>query len=240
MISIAIVDDNKQACETIHKNVTELFQPKNLEYRTFCFNNAEHLLRNLNTTFNIILLDIDMPGLSGLETAKLLRKNNVNSIIIFITSQIKYMENAFGLNVFGFIIKDEIEKKLPEILNRCIEELNTNVCFDFKTNSGFIVVQRDDIIYATMEQRKVALFTIKDYYSLNLSKLNEFYDVIKKFDNFIYINRSTIVNLAYVTSITSDKLVVLKGVEMPIPMSKDKSAEVTHALLSWISKRSLI
>lgn len=241
MIKIAIVDDDEAACEKIKSVVDTFFLDKPLEFRTYQFRNAEHLLKKIaEMSFSIILLDIDMPGLDGLMTAKLLREKSINSIIIFITSDITYMEKAFGLNVFGFVHKDKLKHTLPEVIKKCIDEINSHVMLTFKTKNGLITISKGDIIYADMESRKVMIHTCKEQFLVNLNTLADFYEKVEKFDNFVYINRSTLINLAYVMSITNDKCILLKGVDIKIPISRDKVFEVSKALMNWISKRSLV
>lgn len=241
MIKIAIVDDVSEARKKIHTILTSFFLSKSQEYRIYEFNNAEHLLRHLNdATYNIILLDIDMPGMNGIETSKLLRKNNITSIIIFVTGVVNYMEEAFGLNVFSFVYKDKMDRLLPEVMTKCLDEISSNVILDFKTNAGLITINQGDIIYVSMEVRKVSIYTLKEKILVNLSTLNEFYKKVQRCENFIYANRSTIINLTYVMNITPEKSIILRGVQYPIPISRDKSMEVKVALINWASKRSLV
>lgn len=241
MLNIAIVDDSKEACDDIKKILNCYFIDKSYDYRTYEFSNAEYLLRKLSViTYNIILLDVDMPGINGLETAKLLRDKDINSIIIFITNEITYMEQAFGLNVFGFVHKSKMQQYLPEVMQKCIDEIDSHVMLNFKINNGLITIPKGDIVFATMESRKVMINTIRNKYLVNLNTLAEFYSKVDKFENFIYINRSTIINLNYVMSITSDKSVKLRGIDIDIPISREKVFEVTKAMMNWVSKRSLV
>lgn len=241
MIKIAIVDDSKEACDEIKAIVNHFFIDKSYDYRTYLCSNAEQLINKLSEmTYNIILLDVDMPGINGLDTAKLLRDKNVNSIIIFITNEITYMEKAFGLNVFGFVHKSKMKQYLPEVMHKCIDEINSHIMLNFKTNGGIITIPKEDIIYASMESRKVMIYTINEKYLVNLHQLAEFFAKVDKFENFIYINRSTIINLSYVMSITNDKSVILKGVDLRIPISREKVFDVSKALMNWVSKRSLV
>lgn len=241
MLNIAIVDDSGEACDEIKEIVNRYFIDKSYDYRTYVFNNAEYLLRKLSVnTYNIILLDVDMPGINGLETAKLLRDKDINSIVIFITNEITYMEKAFGLNVFGFVHKNKMRQYLPEVLQKCIDEIESHVILNFKTNIGLITVPKEDIIYASMESRKVMIYTMRNKYLVNLNTLAEFYSKVDRSENFIYVNRSTIINLSYVMSITSDKCVKLRGTNLEIPISREKVFEVSKAMMNWVSKRSLV
>lgn len=240
MLSIAIVDDDKDLCSLINDEINRMPIFDSLDYRTYQFNNGEHFLLSCNSnSFNIVLLDIDMPGINGLEVSELLRERNSKAIIIFITSKIEYMKDAFGLNIFGFISKKDFKTTLPNILKKSIEHIETNSSVLFKTNNGVIRLLKNDIIYATFDDRKVLLHTIEGNFYVNLVSLNIFYDMVSSSKSFIYINRGTIINMVYLIS-TANKEVQLKGIKEKLPISKDKLKDINMYLIDWISTKGII
>ncbi|MEG0981728.1 MAG: LytTR family DNA-binding domain-containing protein, partial [Erysipelotrichaceae bacterium] len=158
MVNIAIVDDDEKMCELVKKEVDNTLNDE-YEFRTHIFGNAEILLKSLHTFYDILLLDIDMPGINGIETSKVLQMNNLKTIIIFITSKSEYMPEAFGLNIFGFIEKKNLKANLPTMLMKCMKFIEGRVNLTFKTKEGFVKILTDDIIYAEVSNRKVILHT---------------------------------------------------------------------------------
>ncbi|MEG0410091.1 MAG: LytTR family DNA-binding domain-containing protein [Erysipelotrichaceae bacterium] len=235
MVNIAIVDDDEKMCELVKKEVDNTLNDE-YEFRTHIFGNAEILLKSLHTFYDILLLDIDMPGINGIETSKVLQMNNLKTIIIFITSKSEYMPEAFGLNIFGFIEKKNLKANLPTMLMKCMKFIEGRVNLTFKTKEGFVKILTDDIIYAEVSNRKVILHTQLGEYAVNLSNLSDFYHMVDKQD-FIYINRGVIINLYHLVSI-ANKEAKLKGIKESIQISKEK--EVKEALLNYISKRGII
>ena len=236
MIKIAIVDADVVACEYTHNIVMNYFFMKGWEYRTFLFHLSRELLSHIYESFDLILLEINMPDISGLKIAELLRKQNLSSTIIFISNQIQLMQNAFGRNVFSFLSKKKLEICLPKILEKCLDELKLNALLCYKTNDGLITLQQKEVLYADMVNRKVALHTVQSNFILNIWTLDKFYKTIQSFGNFIYVNRSTIVNLSYITKIAQDYTLILKGKKTPIIISKDKYKDVCSTYTQWLSK----
>lgn len=239
MLNIAIVDDDVKLCEYIKNEINTILISDDIEYRTHILGNAEHLFKTIdNITFDIILLDIDMPGINGLKAAKILRNNNYHSIIIFVTSKVEYMREAFGLNVFSFIDKKDIENVLPGTLKKCIEIIDKSISIVLKTNDGNLILSKDDIIYATIEERKVAIFTANNKYIVNLPSLNQLCELLKS-KNYVYIKRNTLINLSYLIRI-SKKEVNLRYIPDSLPISSEKYKEINTALLEWISSRGIL
>lgn len=242
MIKIAIVDDEYATCELIQEKTINSFIDTKIDFRTYLFNSANQLLDTIEeNVYDIILLDIDMPEINGLETTKIIRDKKLNSIIIYITSKITYMPSAFGLNVFAFINKNDIETVLIKTIKECIDYLSSNTLLTFKTKEGFITLQKSEIIAASYKNRKVSLWTKDGEYSINHTILKEFYDMVKE-DDFIYINRGTIINLLYLKS-TRGGVVTLQNLddfEEFSLISKEKLKEVNLFMMKYVSKKGIL
>lgn len=74
---------------------------------------------------DILILDIEMPGMSGLEAAKLLTRKPTNSVIIFSTAYDQYAIEAFEVAAIGYLLKPFSQKQLNDVLNRALEQLIT-------------------------------------------------------------------------------------------------------------------
>lgn len=239
MLKMAIVDDEKSICEKIERKINTMPVMDSVDYRLYIFGNAEYLITSLRSnSYDIILLDIDMPGLDGIRTAEFLRMENISSIIIFITSKITYMKDAFGLNVFGFIDKSELDESLEPILQKCLNYIDKNVALSFKTNEGLIKVFKNDIIFAEYVERKIVIHTKSEQYTVNLPSLPQFLKIANN-PCFIYINRTCVINLSYLIN-TIDHHAHLKYCSIPIPISLERVREVNNAFISWVSKQGVI
>lgn len=239
MLKIAIVDDEKNICERIEHNIDSMSIMDSVDYRLSIFENAERMITSLKIDlFDIILLDIEMPGIDGIKTAEMLREKDISSIIIFITSKVTYMKDAFGLNVFGFIDKSELDASLEPVLQKCLDYIDKNIALSFKTNEGLIKIFKKDIVFAEYVERKIVIHSKKEKYTVNLPSLPQFLKIANN-SCFIYVNRTCVINIAYLIN-TIDNHAHLKDYPTPIPISLERVKEVNNAFISWISKRGVL
>lgn len=239
MLNIAIVDHDEATRKFIKNEIDTFLVNDDMEYRTYILKDVEHLFETIDSiSFDIILLDIEMPGINGLKAAEILRNNHYPAIIIFVTSKISCMREAFGVNVFDFIDKKDMKYKLCKTVKNCIDVIHKTFSIFLRTNDGILVIAKDDIIYATLKDRKVSIYTRNETYQVNLSSLRKLCERLKRKD-FIYINRNTIINLSYLMQV-GKKEVVLRHVEKPLPISGIKHKEINNALLEWVSNRNIL
>ncbi len=200
VIKVAICDD----VPIIAKEIEELL----LEYDSSLFEmdifyNPLRLIESLEeNTYDMFILDMEFPNLSGLEIAETIRGNNYTSPIIFITSFKEYMEKAFKVNTFDYILKPVTKSKLHNALNRAIKYLDLNESkFTFTFNKVFYSLPFSDIIYFEKYKRKVFIHTPSDTYETILhtkallSKVN---------DNCVQVHTSFVVNVRYIKQVRNN------------------------------------
>lgn len=218
VIKVAICDD----VPVIAKAIEELM----LEYDSSLFEidiyyNPLRLIELLKeNTYDLFILDIEFPDLSGIEIAEAIRKNNHTCPIIFLTSFKEYMEKVFKVNTFDYILKPVTKDKLYPALNRAIKYLDLDDSkFTFTFNKVFYSVSYREIIYFEKNKRSVLIHTPTDLYETILltktllSKVN---------DDFVQVHTSFIVNARYVQQISNDAIIVKLNDKqtVEIPMSR--------------------
>lgn len=116
MLHIAICDDDKAAVES-HTEITEnCLKNCGSIGKVEAYTTSDNLLYDIAEDkffFDLILLDIEMPGSTGMEIAEKIKPYLPNVKIIFITSHIEYAIDAFELSVFRYVPKSDMEKRLP-------------------------------------------------------------------------------------------------------------------------------
>ncbi len=117
-MKIAICDDEQIFRDTLYKKLVKY--NKTFEIKEF---RTGRELIDSRIKFDIIFLDIEMPELNGMDTAKKLRKLSVGSIIIFLTSHIECIQDAFKVKAFRFLSKPVQEDALNEALEEAEKEI---------------------------------------------------------------------------------------------------------------------
>src|SRR5699024_5957130 len=218
VIKVAICDD----VPVISKEIEELL----LEYDSSLFEidifyNPFRLIEKLKENkYDMFILDMELPNLSGLEIAEDIRRNNYTSPIIFVTSFKEYMEKAFKVNTFDYILKPITKSKLHSALNRAIKYLDLNESnFTFTFNKVFYSLPFSDIIFFEKYKRKVFIHTPSDTYETILhtkallSKVN---------DNYLQVHTSFVVNVRYIKKIRNNTVTmkVSNKQTVDIPISR--------------------
>lgn len=123
MLHIAICDDDPAAVQT-HREITEQsLRQCQCAGEISIYTHSDNLLYDITQDhffFDLILLDIEMPGCTGMEMAEQIRPHLPQGKIIFITSHVEYAIDAFALSIFRYVPKAELAQRLPAALRDAI------------------------------------------------------------------------------------------------------------------------
>lgn len=231
-LKIAICDDEANQIEYL-SNVVTTWAKKNrhaIETKTYPCAKAFLLDYAEEKDFDILLLDIEMPGMSGVELAKAVRKENATVQIVFITGYYEYFSDGFDVSALHYLIKPADERKLMPVLDRAVSNLTYRQRSVLLTSpEGDRKVSLADIEYVESENVHVAVHTVSGVYRsrISLAKFAEQLD-----ETFIKVHRSYIVNLKYVKKITRTDITMVSGDLVPI--SRGMYDEVHAALIKFL------
>ena len=164
---IAICDDSKENLALLEDVVDGL---KLRETEVECFENGESLLRYISDSkenfYQIYLLDIEMPGINGLETAKQIREIDKRAIIIFVTAYSDYVFSSFEVQPFRFINKPVDREKLENVIHAAVNYIYTSKRYIFiSVDKAKIQLCCEDIMYFEVDKRKVNVYLPEETYS---------------------------------------------------------------------------
>ena len=213
---IAICDDEKRICSIFTEKVKG-FCP---DAEVVSYTSGTALL-NSRSFPDILLLDIRMSDMSGMDVAKVLRDKGWRKILIFITGEEDQVFNAFDLKAFHFLVKPVADEKLRTVIMNAMEELRrivkTSVSSDkyisIQSGPSHISINLSQLLYAEVFNRKIILHMDKEnieYYG-QLSALEELVD-----KDFYHIHRSYLVNMKYVQKYDRSSVTLLNSDNIPI------------------------
>ena len=231
-LKIAICDDEANQIEYLSDVVTTWAKKNRHAVEIKPYSAAKSLLFDYceEKDFDILLLDIEMPGMSGVELAKAVRKENATVQIVFITGYYEYFSDGFDVSALHYLIKPADERKLMPVLDRAVSNLTYRQRSVLLTSpEGDRKVSLADIEYVESENVHVAVHTVSGVYRsrISLAKFAEQLD-----ETFIKVHRSYIVNLKYVKKITRTDITMVSGDLVPI--SRGMYAEVHAALIKFL------
>ena len=182
--------------------------------------------------FDILLLDIEMPGLSGVELAKAVRRESTAVQIVFITGFYEYFSDGFDVSALHYLIKPADEAKLYPVLDRAAENLSYRQrSVLLSVGEADVKVPLGDILYAEAENVYVVVHTthVEADYRVRMA-LGRFMEQLD--ETFFRVHRSFVVGLKYVKRITRTDVTMTNG--DVIPLSRGMYNEVHAALIKYL------
>lgn len=223
-MKVAICDDDINQIDVI-KAAMDHYAIEHMEqtYEIECFENPIEFLQCSEKTggYDILLLDICMPGILGTDIAKEIRKKKEKSEIIFLTTSKDYAVEAFALKVAHYLVKPFTAEQFTEALDRAMEKFKSNEIKNINIkmrNGDFMFVELNEIMYVESFSHSQIVY-LKSGGSLEaretLTKLLSIFDETSK-GQFICPYKGFIVNQKSIRGIESDKIILKNGKEIPI------------------------
>lgn len=213
---IAIVDDCATDTEYVQVLVEEWLATRKETAQIKTFPSAEAFLFAYedNAAWDILLLDIEMKEMNGMELAKKLRESNTAAQLVFITGYPDFMAEGYEVSALHYLMKPVSKEKLHAVLERAVaglakREKMLSVTFDRQTD----LVPLSKVLYIEAQKQYVLIHTEEKEYreKASLVEMKEQTDVF-----FFPCQRSFLVNLRHVARIKSDCVVLKNGTEVPI------------------------
>ncbi len=201
MLRIAYCDDNEQDRQSIMAALSKIEESWSDTFEIHPFSSGESLCESLlSNSYDVILLDILMKGIDGIETAARIRKLSTNVFIIFISGYDARVKDLFPFQAIGFIDKPVVSSKLERSLKQVYSsiEANRNLLFSYKKGSISSHVPLDEIVYFESQKNSIIIHTEISEYTF-YDTLYNVWDRVKATESFVKPHKSYIFNLNKVT-----------------------------------------
>lgn len=220
-MNLLICDDELPILQQISKKV-QAFMPESQCTATASAMDIPILLQEQQ--WDVLLLDIDMQGKTGMEIAKEMESIKTKPLLVFVTSHDELVYDSFQFHPFGFVRKSHLGTELPRVLQDCEKEIrNRSRHYHIHTAEGEVKLLLEDICYFESEGNYLNTYTKNQVY--------RFRDTISAVQNeledygFIRIHRGFLVNQEMVELIGSDEVKLVNGMLLPIGRSYAQSAK---------------
>ena len=215
-IKIAICDDEPQQIEYLTALVSSFGNRNDHTCVVNSFNSAEAFLFEYSEdkSFDILLLDIEMGTMNGVDLAKTIRQTNDTVQIIFITGFPDFIAEGYDVSALHYLMKPVSEEKLHSVLDKAaanLKKAEKRLCVTYDRQVDYISLGQ--IMYIEAQKQYVEIHTTEKCYRMK-SSLS---DVEYKLDEYFFkCQRSFIVNLKYIMRINTNCVVLKNGTEVPI------------------------
>ncbi|MDE6222040.1 MAG: LytTR family DNA-binding domain-containing protein [Lachnospiraceae bacterium] len=222
MVQIAVCDDDECAVRAHKKVAEECLRQCGIAGKLTAYTDSGNLLYDITEDkfhYDLILLDIEMPGSTGMDLAQKIKPFLPDIKIIFITSHIEYAIDAFELSIFRYVPKDEIARRLPGAIIDALKliDLEEGKVYTIRTNSRLEKIPFKDIFYIERDG-KYASITAAGGVSKVRRSLQQVYEELGA-EEFLYIDRGCIVNVIHIMQVKDGQAVLKNGVSLPVSRS---------------------
>lgn len=164
--------------------------------------------------YDVLLLDIEMPGMTGVDLARKVRRENREVQIVFITGYMDYIAEGYDVEALNYLIKPVTREKLFEVLTRAAEKLKLNErALMLDIGDEIVRVPVYDIRLMEVRRNYVTVFAGEEY--TVRSSLGELESQLG--DGFFRVGRSFIVNLLLIKKVTKTEITLRDGTIIPLP-----------------------
>ena len=234
-IRVLVCDDDKKFVQDMVERLKELTAD-----RPICITGCsapEKLTDQFLSDFQIMFLDIDMGNYNGLEIARRVRKLRLDTVLIFVTHYMEYSPEGYEVKAFRYLLKANIEEKLPRYLNEAIREAQSHADrLLFAVNGQPCAIKYDDILYLESSKRLIYLHLTDEQMENKC-----FYAVMAELEEqlasagFLRVHKSYLVNMRYIEKLNYNGVVLVNKEELPI--SQKRYSEIKALHLQWRSRQ---
>ncbi len=221
MLKIAICDDEKEfrdAAEAMLKlYMTDQGVP--FEAATFAIPSELSDATENGTIYDIYLLDIYMPGVTGMSIATELRSRGVKSPIIFLTSSTDHALEAFGVDATHYLLKPYTKDNFYVAMDKAMQSIisHKDDSIVLKVDNEYRIIQVSQIVHCEAEDKYQRFYLDKDEKLLIRISGTELYKQLSQFDSFYRCGRAHIINLDYISRVTADGVIFKNGRALKLP-----------------------
>lgn len=223
MIHIAICDDLYSEREQLKATLLSIQNiEQKWEFDITQYAGGELLLMDLEEKryiFDLIILDIYMDGIDGMETARKIREKGINIPIVFLTAFPDFALESYDVNAFGYLLKPVNQDKLTAVLNRLLVSYDRpRVCIQCDRRRRYLF--QDEIMYVESQNHNIYVHLLQGEVLTCGEKLNNLEKMLD--ERFLRCHQSFLVNMSYIADVTED-FILKDGTRIPIRIRQHKA-----------------
>ena len=225
-MKIAVCDDECKILEEITAFIEKEFPGNKVQ----TFSDGETFLAAVRAAPDaepdLVLLDIDMPGMTGMELAAELSSEKVRTLIVFVTAHDELVYDSFKYHPFAFVRKKFLQEELRNVLQDCQKEIDGRTSkkrFVFQNGSQLVNLAQSEILYFEGQANYLAIHTVDGDYRMRSTM-----SAVEKElgdSGFLRIHKGFLVNLEHVRILKTEGLELDSGGLLPIGKSYSEAAK---------------
>ena len=242
MIQIGLCDDDLAILSQLQVLLGRYQVERNAEITSAAFQSPLELLAEIEKgmRFDILLLDVIMPGENGIDAAREIRRYDNNVKIIFLTSSSEFAVESYTVGAYFYQLKPIWEENFFRLMDAVIAECekSSGMSLILRCKNGITRVELDKLEYCEVLGRALWLHLTDGTVLESSGGMEHLCDQLANCDNFLRIHRSYLVNLDHIKSIVPKTITMDSLAELPVP--RGKYAELKDLYLEYAFRRKQV
>ena len=222
MIRIAIVEDNREEMDLLKSHLDRYGREQNFIYTTDLYTDGDAIVENVGAGYDVIIMDIELPLLNGMDAAEQIRTMDRDVTIIFMTHNPDYAIRGYKVQALDYLLKPVSYKAFEEVMERALRNRleSSKKYIKVRVRSGTVKLDASRIRYVDVFDHYICYHTPEG----NISTKASMKDAVQALEGepFFQCNKAFLVNLAYVHGITGNDLIV-DGEKIPVSRARKKA-----------------
>lgn len=232
-INVAIVEDDLSSAQELKQFLSRFGESTDISFSVAHFSDATQFLRPYQPVYDIIFMDIRMPGIDGMSAAQKLRQVDPVTVLVFVTSVVQYAVKGYEVDATDFIVKPlrypAFNMKMKRILRAVQARKEQGIVVTVDGSSR--VIPAISIYYVEIADHNLTYHTVDGDYTVR-GKLSSVEQRLPA-DSFFRCSASFLINLRYTTQVAGEDVYVAGT---PIRFSRAKKKELLTAIASYLGK----
>lgn len=223
MLRIAIVEDDHEQSERMKQHLADYFADKEDFYTIDVYPNGLEFIDRYRNPYDIVLMDIEMPMMNGLETARKLRQIDEVVVLIFVTKMSQFALNGYEVAAAGYIVKPVNRYSMHMNMQRAMKLLpgNRNKKIVLQTKGSVVSFSTRELMYIEVYGHKLNYHLQNDVHEA-YGNLSDMENELHGFD-FSRCSNAYLVNLAFVKAIAGNETILADGERLSVSRGMKKS-----------------
>ncbi len=242
MVRVAFCDDDLSILQDLNVLIDKYRLERNRDIEYTAFRSPLELIAEIErgVRFDILFLDVIMPGENGIEAAKEIRKYDEGVKIIFLTSSSEFAVQSYSVNARFYQLKPIWEegffRLMDSVTEECRKEQENSLILRCKT--GITKIDLGRLMYSEV-LRRTLFFYMDDGKVLESSgSMDELWERLEGNESFMHPHRSFLVNMEYIRNITYKAILMENQAQIPIPHGK--YSEIKNRYLEYAFSRKQV